>query len=122
MIEILTAELVEEGFWACWLLLIQGIDRRLLPATAPETTPEADLLTFFESQWDHLWALAEQKQYEVDVFKYLPAQHTSNALLDVILDEINEMRVAIGGLPIKTTEELEAALLEKLISQAVITP
>jgi len=121
MIEMLVAELVEEGFWACWLLLAQGIEQWLLPATAPETTPEADLLTFFESQWDHLWALAEQKQYEVDVFKYLPAQHTSNALLDVLLDEINEVRIAIGGLPIKTEEEIKDDLLSKLASAVDVT-
>lgn len=121
MIEIVTAENVEKRgpgghvftSWVCWLEISQGPESYMLPTTAPGDLDEGDLQAHFDAREAELWAVAQAKQYPVDLFERVPVKRVLKAFALVVLDEVNILRGA-AGLPERTANQIITAIKGKL--------
>lgn len=115
MIEIVQAARYEDerAYWACWLELSQDSEMWWLPATAPGSLSEGELLAHFEAKGLALWRIAQAKKYLPDLHAHIPASRVLRAFVTVVLDELNILREAAGLSP-RTIEQLRRAIKNKM--------
>lgn len=116
MIEIVDTEQIEQLdilIWSCWLEISQGPEAYMLPATAPGELAEGDLQAYFDGREAELWAVAQEKQYPVDLFERVQVKRVLKAFALVVLDEINILRQR-AGMPERTADQIITAIKAKL--------
>lgn len=78
--------------WLCWLEVTREDKTWMLPATAPHSLAEEQLQVYFDEQEDHLWALAEEKQYSLRLCGNVGTTELIRPLMLAVLDELNFIR------------------------------
>lgn len=99
--------------WVCSLEITQASTTWALPATAPGTLTKGELQIYFDAKEAGLWALAQEKGYEADVWGNVSIRRVAKAFSEVAIDEFNILR-DLHGLPDRTLAQLATAIKNKL--------